>query len=191
MLSQNLDIAVIFFYIERWNEIMKRIFLVLTLTFIISAMSSTAFAADYDEARDAMITYSGTEAFTKLLPEERQACMYWVYGGEMNETCRNAITHLLSEAPDAVTSSQRRALLAAASGNENPTSPQPVQEREQKKVEKDNTGALVAAGVAAVILGMVIHNNIGGSSHSRHGPPPPPPHYRPAPAPYHRMPPRR
>ena len=170
---------------------MRKIFIVLTLTVIISAMSSIAFAADYDEARDAMITYSGTETFTKLLPEERQACMYWVYGGEMNETCRNAITHLLSEDPYAVTSSQRKALLAAASGNEKKSSPQPVQEKEKKSVEKDNTGALVAAGVAAVILGLVINNNMRSSSHSRHGPPPPPVHYRPAPAPYHRMPPRR
>ena len=164
---------------------MRKIFIVLTLTVIVSAMSSASFAADYDEARDAMVVYSGTEAFTKLLPEERQACMYWVYGGQMNETCRNAITHLLSEAPDAVTPSQRRALLAAASGNENQTSPQPVNEKENKSVEKDNTGALVAAGVAAVILGLVIHNNMG-SSHSRpsYGPPPPPRNHHPAP-PHH------
>ena len=175
---------------------MRKIFIVLTLTFIISAMSSASFAADYDEARDAMITYSGTEAFTKLLPEERQACMYWVYGGEMNETCRNAITRLLSEAPDAVTSSQRRALLAAASGvsvsdkSTSKSKSQPVHEKKKSEVKNDNTGALIAAGVAAVVLGLVIHNNMGSSSHSRHGPTPPP-HYRPAPAPHHRMPPRR
>ena len=153
----------------------------LTFTLI---LTSTACA--YDEARDAMVTYSGTEAFTRLLPEERQACMYWMYeGGQMSETCRNAVTRLLSEYPDAVTPSQRRALLAAASGNENQTSPQPVNEKENKSVEKDNTGALVAAGVAAVILGLVIHNNMG-SSHSRpsYGPPPPPRQHHPAP-PHH------
>ena len=170
---------------------MKRIFLVLILTVMAASMSSIAFAADYDEARDAMITYSGTEAFTKLLPEERQACMYWVYGGEMNETCRNAITRLLSEAPDAVTSSQRRALLAAASGvsvsdkststSKSKSKSQPVPEKKKSEVKNDNTGALIAAGVAAVVLGLVIHNNIGGSSHSRHGPTPPPAHHRPAP----------
>ncbi len=172
---------------------MKRIFFVLTLTFIAVSISSASFAADYadyDEARDAMITYSGTDAFTRLLPEERQACMYWVYGGEMNETCRNAITRLLSEDPDAVTSSQRRALLAATLETERRSSPkpvEPVQEKEKKSVEKDNTGVIITAGVVGLIAGMIIHNNTGGHRHSRHAPPPPPPgHYRPAPPHHHR-----
>ncbi|MBQ7665572.1 MAG: hypothetical protein IJS42_02530, partial [Synergistaceae bacterium] len=160
--------------------IMKRIFILLTLTIIISAISSASFAA-VDEARDAMIVYSGTEAFTRLLPEERQACMYWVYeGGAMNETCRGAVRILISEAPDAVTNSQRRALLAAASGYSGKPRSKPIEEKKKPEVQKDNTGALVAAGVAAVILGLVIHNNIG-RSHSRpsYGPPPPPyRHYR-------------
>lgn len=158
---------------------MKRMLLVITLTTIVIAGTSSAFAADYDEARDAMIAYSGTEAFTKLLPEERQACMYWVYeGGEMNETCRGAVRTLIAEAPDAVTNSQRKALLAAASGHTSRSRSQPIEEKKKSEVQKDNTGGLIAAGVAAVILGLVIHNNIG-RSHSRpsYGPPPPPPPY--------------
>lgn len=172
---------------------MKRILLILTLTVIVIAGTSSAFASE-DEARDAMIAYSGTEAFTKLLPEERQACMYWVYeGGEMNEMCRNAVRTLISEAPDAVTNSQRKALLAAASGYSGKSKSQPVSGKKKTEVQKDNTGGLIVAGVAAVILGMVIHNNIG-RSHSRpsYCPPPPPPHhhyrYR---HPYPGMPPRR
>ena len=176
---------------------MKKIFLVLTVTAMIIISSAAVFANDEDEAHDAMITYSGTNAFANLLPEERQACMYWVSsGGEMSEICRNAALRLISEDPDAVTPSQRRALLAVASGTVSARRSQPVPNEKPKVIEKDNTGAIIAAGVVGIIAGMIIHNNTsGGSHHHHHGPPPPPPppHYRPAPPHHHhhRMPPPR
>ena len=173
---------------------MKKIFLVLTVTAMIIISSSSVFANEEEEAHYAMITYSGTNAFANLLPEERQACMYWVSaGGQMNETCKSAVHKLITEEPDAVTPSQRRALLAVASGTvsarRSQTYPQPVPEKQPKSIENDNTGALIAAGVAAVVLGLVIHNNMGSSHHHR-GYGPPPPRYRPVPR-YHRMPPPR
>lgn len=175
---------------------MKKIFFVLTVTAMIIISSSSVYANDEEEAYYAMITYSGTNAFANLLPEERQACMYWVSaGGEMDETCKNAVHRLITEEPDAVTASQRRALLAVASGTvsarRSQPSPQPVPEKQPKAIEKDNTGAIIAAGVAAAVLGLVIHNNMGSSHHHHHHHGPPPPHYRPAPPHHHRMPPPR
>ena len=171
---------------------MRRIILLLTATALIIAGTSCAFADD--EARDAMIAYSGTESFTRLLPEERQACMYWVSeGGRMSETCRGAVVRLISEDPDAVTPSQRRALLAAASdrvrASTSTPAPAPVPAESTTTVKKDdNTGIIIAAGVIGLIAGMVIHNNVSHSSSSspRHAPPPPP-HRNPAP-PHHRPP---
>ena len=76
---------------------MRKIFLALSVIAVVVIGSSTAFAYDENEAREAMIAYSGTEAFTKLLPEERRACMLWVSdGGKMSETCRSAVTRLIS-----------------------------------------------------------------------------------------------
>lgn len=169
---------------------MRKIFLALTVTALIIAGTSCAFA--YDEARDAMITYSGTDAFTRLLPEERQACMYWVSeGGRMSETCRSAVVRLISEDPEAVTPSQRRALLAAASDKVSTSTTQsPAPSEKPKTVEKyDNTGAIIAAGVIGVVAGMVIHNNLPRDRethhHHHHVPPPPRRHRYPAP---HRVP---
>ena len=176
---------------------MKKVFLVLTVTAIMIACSSAVFANDEEEAHYAMITYSGTNAFANLLPEERQSCMYWVSaGGEMDETCRNAVHKLITEEPDAVTASQRRALLAVASGTvraqRSQTYPQPVPERKPEVIEKDNTGAIIAAGVVGIIAGMIIHNNTSGSSSRHHrGPPPPPPHGHYGPPPNRMPPPRR
>lgn len=125
-------------------------------------------------AREGMIAYSGTEAFTKLTPEERQACTSWlVYGGEMSNECKSAVLRLTSEAPEAVSAEQRQALIAAASGKaESGTvakakSPVPVkQEAPKAEIKKeDDTGKYIVAGVIGVILGMVIHNNVGGSRH--------------------------
>lgn len=173
---------------------MKKIFILLTLTAIVIACSAPAFAGDLEEARDAMITYSGTDTFANLLPEERQACMYWVsIGGDMDEICRKAALRLISEDPDAVTPLQRRALFAVASGHVRASRPQPVPNQKPKVIERDNTGAIIAAGVVGIIAGMIIHNNTSGSSHHHHHRCPPPPRYRPAPHyhHHHRMPPPR
>lgn len=163
---------------------MKRIFLILTLTVIVIAGTSSAFASE-DEARDAMIAYSGTDAFARLLPEERQACMYWVSaGGEMNELCRNAVQKLIAEAPYAVTNSQRNALLEAASGISRRSNTQPVPDKRNTEIQRDNTGAIIAAGIVGIIAGMIIHNNTGHRhSGPSYGPPPPPPPHHPAPHP--------
>ena len=139
---------------------------VIILLGVLAVMAVCPAFAD-TPAREGMIAYSGTEAFTKLTPDERQACTSWlVYGGEMDSTCKNAVLKLTSEAPDAVTAEQRQALIAAASDNASTTTakaPEPVkQETPKTEIKKeDNTGKYLAAGVLGVILGMVIHNNVG------------------------------
>ena len=137
---------------------MRKFLLALLAVGLVIIFSSASFAYDEEEARDALITYSGTEAFANLLPEERRACMLWVSeGGYMSELCRNAVTRLISEDPNAVSLSQRKALLAAASGriksSSSKTPPTVIK-------ESDNTGPILAAGVIGVIAGMVIHNNL-------------------------------
>lgn len=169
---------------------MRKIFLALSAAGLVIIFSSVSFAYDEYEARDALITYSGTEAFTNLLPEERRACMLWVSeGGYMNETCRSAVTRLISEDPDAVTPSQRKALLAAASGRtvrpSAKTTPAPQNDTVIRK--DDNTGTIIAAGIVGVIAGMVIHNNLPRDRDRTVYCPAPRPHYRPAP-PHHRVP---
>ena len=171
---------------------MRKIFLALTVTALVVIGSSMAFAYSEEEARDALITYSGTAAFSDLLPEERRACMTWVSeGGYMNELCRSAVTRLISEDPNAVTPSQRKALLAAASGR---TTPAPTNSGETVVVrESDNTGSMIAAGIVGIIAGMIIHNNLPGDRDTVYYPAPPPhripgpPHHR-APVPPHRAP---
>ncbi len=176
---------------------MRKIILALTVITLLIAGTSAAFADD--EARDAMIAYSGTNAFANLLPEERQACMMWVAeGGKMSETCRGAVVRLISEDPDAVTPSQRKALLAAASGTVSASAskskaPAPVSADNTPTIKKsDNTGAIIAAGVIGIIAGMVIHNNWPRHRNSEpsYGPPPPP-HHQPAPPHYRQAPPNR
>ncbi len=187
---------------------MKKFLLALSAVVIFSSIS---FAYTEDDARDALIVYSGTEAFTYLTSEERSACMAWVAdGGYMNELCRNAVTKLISQDPGAVSPEHRQALLAAASGriesspsytpSRKPSytpspsrarvpapSPQPSSGGTVIK-EKDNTGAIIAAGVVGVIAGMVIHNNLPKDrGHDTVYYPVPdrrPPHYRPAPPPH-------
>ena len=162
---------------------MRKIFLALTVIGLVVIGSSMAFAYSEDDARDALITYSGTRAFEKLLPEERRACMSWLaQGGYMSELCRSAVTRLVAEDPKAVSPSQRKALLAAASARTTQTG-----RGETVVVESDNTGAMIAAGIVGVIAGMIIHNNLPGDRdrvyypHYRY----PEPHYRPAPPPPH------
>lgn len=166
---------------------MKKFLLSLSAISLVIIFSSISFAYTEDDARDALIVYSGTEAFTHLLPEERSACMAWVAdGGYMSELCRSAITKLISEAPNAVSHEHRQALLAAASGRTESSPsytpsrkpsytpsrarvPAPAPERTPAPQpssggtvirEKDNTGAIIAAGIVGVIAGMVIHNNL-------------------------------
>lgn len=178
---------------------MRKIILSLTVITLLIAGTSAAFADD--EARDAMIAYAGTDTFSKLLPEERQACMMWVAeGGKMSETCRGAVVRLISEDPDAVTPSQRKALLAAASGTvsaSKPKTPAPKPADNTPTIKKsDNSGAIIAAGMIGIIAGMIIHNNWPRHRNSEpsYGPPPPPrhqpapPHYRPAPPNRHSQP---
>lgn len=143
---------------------MRKIFLALSALGLLIIFSSASFAYSEEEARDALIIYSGTESFANLLPEERRACMLWVSeGGYMTELCRNAVTRLIAEDPNAVTLSQRKALLAAAAGRTESPSVKTTQRSGGDTVivkESDNTGPILAAGVVGVIAGMVIHNNL-------------------------------
>ncbi|MBQ7154523.1 MAG: hypothetical protein IJR85_03075 [Synergistaceae bacterium] len=171
---------------------MKKVIILLGVLAVLAACPAFADTP----AREGMIAYSGTEAFTKLAPDERQACTSWlVYGGEMDNACKNAVLKLTSEAPDAVTAEQRQALIAAASGNASTTTaktPAPVKQEEPKtEIKKDdNTGKYLAAGVLGVVLGMVIHNNVGHRHRNNASPvyqpepPRPAPSGRTAPPPY-------
>ena len=159
---------------------MKRtiIFLAVFAILVTGAISANADSL----ARDAMVTYSGTSAFSRLSPSERQACVDWlVHGGEMSEKCSKAVNKLVSYAPDAVTPEQRQALIDEASGYSQTASapeysPARTETPPQIVKQEDNTGKYIAIGVLGVIAGLVIHNNIGSSSSSsrssyRHGDP--------------------
>ena len=174
---------------------MRKIILSLTVITLLIAGASSAFADD--EARSAMIAYSGTNAFASLLPEERMACMTWVAeGGNMSEACKRAVLRLISEAPDAVTPSQRKALLETASGTVSeakPKAPAPVSADTQPTITKssDNTGAIIAAGVIGIIAGMVIHNNWPRHKSSSPSYDPPSPQYHRRQPNYRQAPPNR
>ena len=138
---------------------------------VFAVLVTGVYSASADTlARDAMMTYTGTEAFTKLTSMERQACVDWlVHGGEMSEKCSKAVKKLVAYAPNAVTPEQRQALIAEASGySETAATPEysPARTETPPQIVKqeDNTGKYIAIGVLGVIAGMVIHNNIGGSS---------------------------
>ena len=165
---------------------MKRTIIILA----IFAVMITACSASADTmARDALIAYSGTEAFTKLDANERQACMNWlVRGGTMTADCSNAVMKLVSIAPDAVTPEQRQALIAEASGNAEASSVKtsagksmPVPETTEPQITKknDDTGKIVAIGLIGLLAGLVIHNNVKHHKSSSPSYTPEPP--RPAP----------
>lgn len=171
---------------------------IILFALIITAIMSAYPALAEDTARDAMVVYSGTEAFTKLTPEQRQACTAWlVSGGVMDKECRKAVIRLIAEAPDAVTPGQREALLREASMENAHTAsaqktPAPVKETPPQRIEKDDdTGKIIAVGLLGLIAGMVIHNNVRHKSapSCHYAPPPPPrchphhpaPHFRPGP----------
>ena len=156
---------------------MKRIIIVTALLAVMTVGVCTASADTL--ARDAMVAYSGTDAFTHLIPEERQACVNWlVTGGQMNELCSSAVMKLITEAPDAVTPKQRQALLMEASGITQTQTvqasapPPPPQPEPQTIKQDDSSGKIVAAGLLGIVAGMIIHNNVGGSSHKSNPPAP-------------------
>lgn len=160
---------------------MKKIALLLSL---LAVMSICVCSANADTpAREGMIKYTGTDAFTKLSAEEREACTSWlVYGGEMNDKCKSAVMKLTTEAPDAVTAEQRQALIAAASGstyteNKNTAkTPEPVQEAPKQEIKKSkNYGGYAAVLGLGILAGLIIHNN---TKHHHNAAPEPP---RPAP----------
>ena len=151
---------------------MKRTIIILAL-FAIMIMACSAGADT--PAREAMITYTGNDAFTKLTKLERQACTEWlIHGGEMSEKCSKAVMKLVSYAPDAVTPEQRQALIAEASGYDTAAQTQ-TQTEEQPQIVKqeDNTGKYIAIGLLGILAGLVIHNNVGSSRSA--------PSYAPAP----------
>ena len=131
----------IFISLKGGMKIMKKFLLALSAISLVIIFSSVSFAYTEDDARDALIVYSGTDAFMYLSSEERSACMAWVAdGGYMNELCRNAITKLISEAPDAVSSEHRQALLAAASGRlESSSEPLPEPSRARTRTPSQYT----------------------------------------------------
>ncbi|MBQ7221640.1 MAG: hypothetical protein IJS28_11750 [Synergistaceae bacterium] len=166
---------------------MKRTIIILAL---LAAITISTYPADADTlARDALIAYSGTEAFTKLEASERQACMEWlVRGGTMTAECSSAVMKLVSQAPDAVTPEQRQALIAEASGRTGTASakPAPVPETSEPQISKknDDTGKIVAVGLLGVLAGLIIHNNVRHHKSSPSYTPEPPrpaPQVRPAP----------
>ena len=165
------------------------IFMALCVTLIMGASIASADTL----ARDAMVTYTGTDAFTKLTSLERQACVNWlVHGGTMDERCSKAVMKLVSYAPKAVTDEQRQALIAEASGTkETAQSPAPEPEQPQISKKNDDTGKIVAIGLLGLLAGLIIHNNVKhhSSSPSYHPEPPrPAPHYDRRPPQNHRPP---
>ena len=152
-------------------------------------------------ARDAMITYTGTDAFTKLTSMERQACVNWlVHGGTMDEKCSKAVMKLVSRAPDAVTAEQRQALIAEASGIDDTvtasgtSTAQTESEPPQISKKDDDTGKIIAIGLLGVLAGLIIHNNVGNHKSApsyRPAPPRPAPHYDRRPPQNVKLPPRQ
>lgn len=148
---------------------MKKVALVVVM---VLAMAGVACAGV--QARDALIAYVGTDAFTTLTSGERQACVEWISeGGVMSAECRKAVMKLVSVAPRAVTVEQRQALVLAAADNSTSdtattTTDAPV------IVEKkdDKTSAVIIGGLVGLLAGLVIANNRHHSSApSRPGPP--------------------
>ena len=93
---------------------MKKLVVVFLSLVLLSVGVSAACAAV--QAKDALIAYVGTEAFTKLNAGERQACVEWLAeGGAMGPECKKAVMRLIALAPGAVTVEQRQALVLAAS----------------------------------------------------------------------------
>ena len=164
---------------------MKRTIIILV---IFAALTTCIYPANagtdsYSPARDAMIAYTGTDAFTKLTSMERQACVDWlVHGGEMSEKCSKAVMKLVSYAPNAVSAEQRQALIAEASGNNTVSQPEPqptTEEQPQIVKKNDDTGKIIAVGLLGVLAGLIIHNNVGHHKSTPSYTPPEPPRHEP------------
>ena len=87
---------------------MKKLVVVFLSLVLLSVGVSAACAVV--QAKDALIAYVGTEAFTKLNAGERQACVEWLAeGGAMGPECKKAVMSLiaLSSAPVLLLMSRR------------------------------------------------------------------------------------
>ena len=147
---------------------MKKFAVVLLSAVLITVGVSAACAAV--QAKDALIAYVGTEAFTKLSAGERQACVEWLAeGGAMGPECKKAVMRLIALAPGAVTVEQRQALALAAS---DPVASVPGGNSDTPVIveKKDDTGAVIVGGLLGILAGLVIANNVG---HHRHYAPAP------------------
>ena len=148
---------------------MKKLVVAFLSLVLLSIGVSAACAAV--QAKDALIAYVGTEAFTKLNAGERQACVEWLAeGGAMGPVCREAVMRLIALAPGAVTVEQRQALVLAASDS---VASAPVSNADTPVIveKKDDTGAVIVGGLFGILAGLVIANNVG---HHRHYAPAPP-----------------
>ena len=148
---------------------MKKFAIAFLSLVLLSVGVSAACAAV--QAKDALIAYVGTEAFTKLNAGERQACVEWLAeGGAMGPECKKAVMRLIALAPGAVTVEQRQALVLAASDS---VASVPVSNADTPVIveKKDDTGAVIVGGLLGILAGLVIANNVG---HHRHYAPAPP-----------------
>lgn len=146
---------------------MKKVF-VLFLALTLTALGANAACAAV-QARDALIAYTGTDAFTKLTTSERRYCLEWlVEGGTMRTECKRAIVRLIAIAPSAISEEQRQALISAVS--DAPAASTVSNASTPVIVEKnDEAAAAIVGGLVGLVAGLVIGNNSG-----RH-------HYAPAP----------
>ena len=155
---------------------MKKFAIAFLALVLLSVGVSAACAAV--QAKDALIAYVGTEAFTKLNAGERQACVEWLAkGGAMGPECRKAVMRLIALAPGAVTVEQRQALVLAASDS---VASVPVSNADTPVIveKKDDTGAVIVGGLFGILAGLVIANNVGHHRHYAPVPPQPrPPHF--------------
>ena len=124
------------------------------------------------QAKDALIAYVGTEAFTKLNAGERQACVGWLAeGGAMGAECKKAVMRLIAIAPSAVTVEQRQALIMVASDSVASTPVSSANTPVIVEKKDDNVDAAIVGGLFGILAGLVIANNVG---HHRHYAPAPP-----------------
>ena len=146
---------------------------------VILLVMSVGVACAAVQAKDALIAYVGTEAFTKLSSGERQACVEWLaVGGAMGPECKKAVMRLIALAPGAVTVDQRQALVLAASDS---VAYAPVSNADTPVIveKQDDTGAIIAGGLFGLLAGLVIANNTGRHHHYVHvSPHPRPPDFR-------------
>lgn len=147
---------------------MKKFYVLFLSVFLVFAGVNAACAAVL--AKDALIAYVGTEAFTRLNAGERQACVQWLAkGGAMDSDCKRAAMKLISLAPGAVSPEQRQALISAAS-DPVVSAPGGYADTPMIAEKNDDTAAIIVGGLVGLVAGLVIANNTG-----RH------PHYAPAP----------